>query len=271
MNNKKLNNLVGLFENYKKESTMDIKELNEGFKDAFKRGFEKVVPKVGSTGYNPAGEGNFGIGAFVSNAPKEDLEKLHFIGYVKFLQDEMNKGHSPIGRAGRVTDDDLKRYDDYKAWYDEYMADLEADDEMEDDLEYHMNDYDESYEDISKINEAFNNLFETSMNEISDKLADDVADKREKNRADAFAKSVVKSTPKNNKAAEKAEKKHLKNRELNSKRDARHGVVNTNNGRIPGDRYFSKDNDKSKFDGTNIGRYSKHLGNAFAKYDKKED
>lgn len=309
----------------------DIKKLNEDFKDVFRRGVEKVVPKVGKTGYNPAGEGNFGGGFFMSNAPKEDLEKLHFIGYVKFLQDEMNKGHSPVGRVGRVTDDDLKRYDDYKAWYDEYMADMEdGEDEYEDEYEDEVS-YDESIQSLNKkfeqvFNEVSNALasranmetirrmnelpdnrapknkaeeekahknwlrdaqnqlnrysrrnkeiqdtneaLEQALNEISDDLADKVTNKRIDKRAKAFANDLVKNTPKTARKAKEAEEKHSRNVRLNVNRDSRHGVVQTNAGRMSRDLYYSLDPDKRPKMEYGIDRYSKQIDKEVDRLDK---
>lgn len=242
----------------------DIKKLNEDFKDVFRRGVEKVVPKVGKTSYNPAGEGNFGGGFFMSNAPKEDLEKLHFIGYVKFLQDEMNKGHSLVGRVGRVTDDDLKRYDDYKAWYDEYMADMEEDGDFEDEDFEDDDTYTESIE-------ALNKKFDQVLNEISDNLADRVTRKRIDRRAKAFAKDIDKNTASTNKKAKEAERKHERNLDLNSRRNARHGVVNTESGRISLDKYYSLDKNKRPKLGAGIDYYRKQLDKEFDKLENKED
>ena len=236
----------------------DIKKLNEDFKDVFRRGVEKVVPKVGKTGYNPAGEGNFGGGFFMSNAPKEDLEKLHFIGYVKFLQDEMNKGHSPVGRVGRVTDDDLKRYDDYKAWYDEYMADME-DDELEDD----ELDMDESLSSLSaKLKEA--------LNEISDDLADKVSKKRNEKMAKAFVKNLIKPTAGTKKKLDNADAKWNRNNILNVSRDQRRGVVNTEQGRMSQDKYYALDPDKRPRP-AQPADYAKQLDKEYDNYKKKHE
>lgn len=232
----------------------EIRKINEDFRDAFKKGFEKVVPKVGATGYRPGG----GFGGFISNAPKEDLEKLHFIGYVKFLQDEMNKGHSRLGRAGRVTDEDLKRYDDYKAWYDEYMADLEDAEGAEYENEY-------MEESISEVNKQLG----SALNEISDVVADKVTDKRIANRAKAVARDIVKPNKKTGAKARDAVKKAERNAILSSDRDFRHGVINTKEGRFAADKYFAMDKDKRPESGT-VHKYSKQLDKEIKKLEKED-
>jgi len=123
---------------------MAQKKMNEGIKDTFKKVKGLVPTQMGRTG--------FPGGLSVSNLPKDELEKAHFIGFVKFLQDEMNKGHSMFGRGGKVTDEDIKNYDDYVAWYNEYCASAE-DDEYADDYENEET-YEESLKSVAQVNKA---------------------------------------------------------------------------------------------------------------------
>ena len=121
------------------------RQTNEGIKDAFKKAKGLIPTHIGGTGYG---------GLSITNLPKDEMEKAHFIGYVKFLQDEMNKGHSMLGRGGKVTDEDIKNYDDYVAWYNEFVVNDEED-EYADDYEAEET-YEESLKSVASINKALN-------------------------------------------------------------------------------------------------------------------
>lgn len=122
---------------------MGKNKIGDGIKNTFKKVRGLVPTHIGGTGYG---------GLSLTNLPKDELEKAHFIGYVKFLKDEMNKGHSMLGRGGQVTKEDIDNYEDYLAWYNEFV--VGEDEDGEDDYADEVEEYEENYKEVRGINNA---------------------------------------------------------------------------------------------------------------------